>query len=76
MPDPNSKLIATLAAAHAAIGALLIELTESPPEPTAPVPTAALGGGVCKHRNRKELAPSFGTTEHWVCDDCGFEFRR
>jgi len=45
----DAKFIATLAAAHAAIGALLVELTEeSPPAPVAPVPAPASGGGTAK----------------------------
>lgn len=81
MSAPDAKFIATLATAHAAIGALLLELTESPPEaPASPVPDTAPGGGAlpCQHPHRKELAPTFGsmTTEHWVCEDCGYEYRR
>jgi len=73
----DAKLVATLAAAHAAIGALLIELTESPPASDAPVPAPASGGGVtqCNHKNRKDLR-AFGQAEHWECQDCGYEYRR
>lgn len=72
----NAKFIATLAAAHAAIGALLVELTEeSPPAPVAPVPAPALGGGECDHKEKKDLR-SFGELEHWECAKCGYEYRR
>jgi hypothetical protein len=73
----DAKLIASLAAAHAAIGALLVELTEeSPPAPVAPVPAPASGGGViCKHENREDQR-TFGVTEAWRCKDCGYEYRR
>jgi hypothetical protein len=78
MSAPDQKLIASLVAARAALDAALLELTkESSPAPPPPVPAAALGGGAnCKHEHRKELAPTFGTSEHWVCEDCGFEYRR
>jgi len=74
----NVKLIASLAAAHAAIGALLIELTESPPAPADLVPAPVSGGGappLCKHSDRKDLR-AFGETEHWECRKCGYEYRR
>ena len=76
MSESNAKLIASLAAAHAAIGAPLIALTESPPAPDVPVPAPASGGGDCQHTHRTKQPLSFGLSEHWVCDDCGYEYRR
>jgi len=84
MPAPDhTQVIAALAAARTAIDSALVALMQEYPseEPTAPeTPAQAATEGQpgpqpCTHENRTTL-PTFGTKEHWVCDDCGYEFRR
>lgn len=73
----KAKLIAAAITARAALDALLMELTEEVQQSsdgrTAPPPVLATD---CTHEHRTELEKTFGTTEHWVCDDCGTEVRR
>ena len=74
----DAQLVSSLVAARAAIDAALLQLTQEslPKPPAAPVPAPAAGSGVtCKHENRKNVR-TFGSAEHWICDDCGYEFRR
>jgi len=84
MPASDGRLIAALVAARSALDSALMALTEdvtkeeSPAAPeTAKKTVREAGVGVtCKHTNRTEIAKTFGIAEHWVCDDCGYEFRR
>ena len=77
MSENRTKVIAAALTAHAALEALLLELSEqeqgdAPPEiPVAPVPGAA----PCSHDNKKHLR-TFGVAEHWECEDCGYQYRR
>jgi len=72
------RLVSSLVAARAAIDSALVVLTQEPlPEsPAVPVPAPATGSGIpCKHEHRTDRR-TFGVTEAWECDDCGYEFRR
>jgi len=78
MTANDTQLIAALLSAKAAIESALLALTrkDAPAESApAPEPEPADTSGICKHENRTPL-PTFGTVEHWRCDDCGYEFRR
>lgn len=48
---------------------------QAPATEPAPPASAPAAGGDCKHTNRTKI-PSFGSVEHWICDDCGYEYRR
>ena len=77
----NAQLIVALASARAAIDNLLVALAEKPPseeasrrvvlESTSPPDVPA----ECQHENRQPIG-GFGTKEHWICNDCGYEFIR
>jgi len=74
----NAQLVSSLITARAALDAALLMLTQEslPKPPAAPVPATAAGSGVeCKHENRKDVR-TFGSAEHWICPDCGYEYRR
>jgi len=76
----HPQLIAALAAARTAIDSALVALTQeqnAPAQPAAPeqAPAPPDPAAPCTHENRTDL-PTFGSKEHWVCDDCGYEFRR
>jgi hypothetical protein len=87
MPEPDLcikltgsdlKLVSSLVAARAAIDAALVGLAQEPlpQSPAVPVPAPATGSGItCKHEHRTDRR-TFGVTEAWECDDCGYEFRR
>jgi hypothetical protein len=67
-------MIAVLVSARAAIDAVLLEVTQE--APTLQVPDGLLlPEGTCQHKNRQDFK-TFGSVEHWVCQDCGYEFRR
>lgn len=72
----KAKVISAALAAHAALEALILELTqdgEPSPAPAPPAPPAATAP--CNHEHREDFR-TFGVTEHWRCKDCGFVFRR
>lgn len=72
----KTKLIAALVTARAAIDSVLLEITEQRSPPPAPEEAAkAAVAGDCQHTNRQHLK-TFGAAEHWVCNDCGYEYRR
>jgi len=78
MPASDPSLVASLLAARAAIDSVLVALSEearegqeTPPEDAQPAQAA----GPCQHQNRNDLK-SFGSVEHWICADCGYEYRR
>jgi len=84
MPEVDAMLIANLVAARAAIDAVLMRVTEeqqaaaqkAPEKPQETVLEEPVAPGTpesCGHQNRKELAVTFGATEHWICQDCGHE---
>lgn len=80
MSENRAKVIAAAIAVRAALDALLMELTDEVQEgsssaqpPVAPVPAAHSS---CQHSNRTDQVRTFGSAEHWICDDCGYEFRR
>jgi hypothetical protein len=78
MSAPDPQLIAALLTAKAALDSALLALTKVD-EPAAPAAEAAAEPtGDCTHPKdrRKTLAPTFGTTEHWICEACGYEYRR
>ena len=77
----NAQLIVALASARAAIDSLLVALAQGSAakeasarveiESTAPpdVPVE------CQHQNRQAIG-GFGTIEHWICNDCSYEYIR
>lgn len=78
MSAPDPQLIAALLSAKAALDSALLALTTND-EPAAPAAEPEVEPvGDCPHPKdrRKELAPTFGTTEHWICAACGYEYRR
>lgn len=84
MPASDGRLIAALVAARTALDSALMALTEdvtkeeSPATPeTAEKTVREVGAGVtCKHSDRTEMDRTFGVAEHWVCNTCGYEYRR
>ena len=76
MTASDPKLIAALVAARAALDSALLELTaEAPSASPSPASEEPQPAGPCKHENRTDQR-TFGVTEAWKCDDCGYEYRR
>ena len=78
MSENRAKVIAAAITAHAALEALLLELTEEeqgPPADESPAPPFSRTAAPCSHEHKTHLR-TFGVAEHWECDDCGYQFRR
>jgi transposase-like protein len=79
-----AQVIVALVAARGAIDSALLalseeqkasEASEAPKVVTEDAQSTSAVPETCQHKNRQKI-PSFGTTEHWICDDCGYEFIR
>ncbi len=76
MSENRAKVIAAAISARAALDSLLMELMDEVPAPAQEEPPAPVVAAVpCQHEHRTPLK-SFGSVEHWTCDDCGHEYRR
>jgi hypothetical protein len=77
----NAQLIVALASARAAIDSLLVALAKGPAATEAPSRVVIEGSAPpdmpveCQHHDRQTIA-GFGTSEHWICNDCGYEYIR
>jgi len=75
----KAQIIAALVTARSAIDSALLAMSEeaAPPAPAEePEPAPATPADeACKHERRKAFK-TFGAKEHWVCEDCGYEYRR
>lgn len=73
----TARVIAAAIAARAALDSLLLALTEVAPDetPGEGTMTDEEGPRGCPHENKKRMG-TFGAAEHWVCEDCGLEYRR
>jgi len=73
MTVSDANLIAALMTARAALDSALVALSTTAevaaPEAAPPAPTT------CQHEHRTDHR-TFGVIDHWVCDDCGYEYRR
>jgi len=78
MSENRAKVIAAAVSAHAAIEALLLELTQegqgAPADDPAKAPSAP-AAAPCPHENKRHLR-TFGVAEQWECEDCGFQYSR
>lgn len=78
MSENRAKVIAAAISAHAALEALLLELTQEEqgaPSAESRIPPAPATATPCSHENKRHLR-TFGVQEHWECEDCGYQFRR
>jgi len=72
----TARVIAAAIAARAALDSLLLALTEvAPDEPPGEGTMTDEESRGCPHENKKRIG-TFGAAEHWVCEDCGLEYRR
>ena len=72
----TARVIAAAVSARAALDSLLLELTsDMTPDEVSETVTMEDGSDECLHSNKTPLG-TFGSSEHWVCDDCGYEYRR
>lgn len=78
MSENRAKVIASCLAAHSALEALLLELSEEEqgtPAAEPLVPPSSASAVPCSHEHKKHLR-TFGVAEAWECEDCGYEYRR